>query len=102
MIRHIVMFNTLSTASQEDVTAVLRSAKEDLAGIEGVKNLAVSTSFEVVEPPAYRYAITMEFESDASLQSYMVHPTHDEFRGIFFPIRDDFMIVDLRELPEPI
>lgn len=99
MIRHIVMFNVLPTANQEDVDAVLKSAREDLRGIEGVKNLAVSTSFEVVEPPAYRYALTMEFEDDASLQGYMVHPTHDRFRSIFFAIRDDFMIVDLRELP---
>ena len=102
MIRHIVMFNTLPTASQEDVDAVLKSAREDLSGIEGVKNLAVSTSFEVVEPPAYRYALTMEFEDDASLQNYMVDPTHDRFRSIFFAIRDDFMIMDLRELPDPI
>ncbi len=101
MIRHIVMFNTLPTARQEDVDAVLKSAQDDLRAIEGVKNLAVSTSFEVVEPPAYRYALTMEFEDDASLQSYMTHPTHDRFRSIFFAIRDDFMIMDLRELPDP-
>ena len=50
MIRHIVMFNTLSTAAEEDIKEVLRSAKEDLSGIEGVQNLAVSTSFEVVQP----------------------------------------------------
>ena len=102
MIRHIVLFNTSSTASQEDIDAVIKSAKEDLRGIEGVKNLAVSTSFEVVEPPAYRYALTMEFDDEDSLQGYMVHPTHDRFRSIFFAVRDDFMIVDLRELPEPI
>ena len=102
MIRHIVMFNTLSTVAEEDIKEVLRSAKEDLSGIEGVQNLAVSTSFEVVQPPKYRYAITMEFENDALLQSYMVHPTHDEFRGIFYPIRDDFLIMDLRELPDPV
>ena len=100
MIRHIVMFNTLQTASQEDLDAVIRSAKEDLSGIEGVKNLAVSTSFEVVEPPRYRYALTMEFDDEDSLHGYMVHPTHQRFRSIFFSIRDDFMIVDLKELPD--
>ena len=99
MIRHIVLFNTLPTASQEDVDAVIRSAKEDLSGIAGVKNLAVSTSFEVIEPPVYRYALTMEFDDEDSLQGYLSHPTHVRFRSIFFAIRDDFMVVDLRELP---
>ena len=100
MIRHIVLFNVLPTATPQAVAEVVHHATHSLSQIPGVRNLAVSTSFEVVQPPKYQYALTMEFASEAELQNYIEHPVHQEFRKLFFPIRDDFLVMTLREVEE--
>lgn len=101
MIRHMVFFNVLPTASKEEVQAVVEYARTKLSQIPGVRNLAMSTTFEVVQPVSYQYGLTMEFENDEALQAYIAHPVHQEFRQIFFPIRDTFLVTDLREIGGP-
>ncbi|HET8632063.1 MAG TPA: Dabb family protein [Thermomicrobiales bacterium] len=98
MIRHIVLFNTKPEASEADVAAVIESAKGTLTRIPGVRNLGISTSFEAVQPPRYRYGLTMEFADDAALRVYLDHPLHQEFRALFYPVRGDFLVTTLREV----
>lgn len=98
VIRHIVLFNFLPTATREQTEAVIAMARDQLSRIPGVRNLAVSTSFEVVQPPAYRYALTMEFADEDALRGYIDHPVHQEFRKVFFPVRESSLVVDLREM----
>lgn len=100
MIRHMVFFNVLPSASDEQIGAVIEHAQTKLAKIPGVRNLALSTTFEVVQPVAYRYGLTMEFADDAALRAYIEHPVHQEFRQIFFPIRDTYLVTDLREVEQ--
>ena len=100
MIRHIVMFNVRPIATEEEVAAVVKAAKYSLTQIPGVRNLAIGKSFEVVQPPRYQYGLTMEFEDESALRFYIDHPIHQEFRKIFFPIREDFLVMDFKDLEE--
>ncbi|MHB0871533.1 MAG: Dabb family protein [Chloroflexota bacterium] len=101
MIRHAVMFNLLPSATTEQFKAVARAAKYSLARIPGVKNLAISSSFEAVQPPAYQYGLTMEFDDEQVMRTYLDHPLHQEFRQIFFPIRGDYLVMTLKEMEVP-
>lgn len=100
MIRHMVFFNVLPTASEEQLKAVIDHARTKLARIPGVQNLAVSTTFEAVQPVSYQYGLTMEFADRAALKAYIDHPVHQEFRQIFFPIRGTYLVTDLEEIEE--
>ncbi len=98
MIRHVVMFNLIPTATPEQVALLAQAAKYSLSQIPGVRNLALSSSFEAVQPPRYRYGLTMEFANEESLRSYLGHPIHQEFRKIFFPLRDDYLVMTFKEM----
>ncbi len=101
MIRHVVLFNVRPEASPGEVDAVVRAARAMPARIPAVRNLAVSTSFEAVQPPRYSHALTMEFADEAALRGYLDHPVHQAFRALFYPVRGDFLITTLREIAEP-
>ncbi len=101
MIRHAVMFNLLPSATNEQFEAVARAARYSLTRIPGVRNLAISNSFEAVQPPRYQYGLTMEFDNEQVMRSYLDHPLHQEFRKIFFAIRDDYLVMTFKELEVP-
>ncbi|MHB1004521.1 MAG: Dabb family protein [Chloroflexota bacterium] len=101
MIRHMVLFNVLPTASQAELRTVIDAARDDLSQIPGVRNLALSTAFEVVQPPAYTHGLTMEFADEAALRAYIDHPVHQNFRKLFAPIRDTYVVMDLTDAKAP-
>lgn len=101
MIRHVVMFNLIPAASPKQAATLFKAAKYSLSQIPGVRNLAVSTSFEAVQPPCYRYGLTMEFADEKTLRSYLDHPIHQEFRKLFFPLRDDYLVMTSEEMEVP-
>ena len=98
MIRHIVLFNPRREATAAEIDAVVRAAGAMPDQIPGIRNFAVSTSFEVVQPPRYRYALTMEFDDEAALRAYIAHPVHQRFREIFVPLCEDRQVTSLREI----
>jgi hypothetical protein len=98
VIRHIVLFNPREDAIQAEIDAVIRAARAMPGQIPGVRNFAVSTSFEVVQPPRYRYALTMEFDDEATARAYIDHPVHQRFREIFVPLCADRQVTTLREV----
>ena len=98
MIRHTVLFNTKPAAKQEDIDAMTEAAPRLLGQIPGVRNLAIGATFEVVEPPRYRYGLTMEFDTEEAMRAYLPHPLHQQFRQLLVAVRDDYTIATLREI----
>ena len=98
MIRHVVLFNTKPGSSQDEIDAMTEAAPRLLGRIPGVRNLALSITFEVVEPPRYRYGLTMEFDTEEAMRAYLPHPLHQEFRQFLVAVRDDYTIATLREV----
>ena len=98
MIRHIVLFNPRPNATQAEIDAVVRAAQAMPGQIPGLRNFAVSTSFEVVQPPRYRYALTMEFDDEATARAYIDHPVHQRFRELFVPLCAERQVTTLREV----
>ena len=98
MIRHLVLFNCKESATEEQVAAVVTSAQQQLTQIPGVRNLAISRAIDTHSQAPYRWALTMEFADEASLAEYIVHPLHQEFRKIFFPVREIVQAMDFVSL----
>ena len=98
MIRHTVLFNVRADATPQEIDAVVRAAQAMPGQIPGIRNLAVSRSFEVVQPPRYQYGLTMEFDDEATLRSYLAHPVHQQVRELFVPLCEERLVTTLREI----
>jgi hypothetical protein len=98
VIRHIVLFNPRPDAAQAEIDAVVRAAQAMPGQIPGLRNFAVNTAFEMVQPPRYRYALTMEFDDEATARAYIDHPVHQRFREIFVPLCAERQVTTLREV----
>jgi hypothetical protein len=98
VIRHIVLFSPRADATAAETHAVIAAAKAMPTQIPGMHNAAVSRSFEIVQPPRFEYALTMEFADEAALHLYLDHPVHQAFRTIFVPLCADRQVTTLREI----
>ena len=82
MINHIVIFWLKQGSIDEGKRIILERARKELTGIPGVRNLGAGspmpTERKVVDT-SYHAALTMQFDSDADLQKYQVHPIHQKF-----------------------
>jgi heme-degrading monooxygenase HmoA len=95
-VRHLVVFTLRheeGSPEADDFLAALRS----LAGIDGVEDLDVVR--QVGPKNDYRFAVTMEFASQAAYDAYDAHPSHVAFvREHWVDGVTDFLEIDLAEL----
>ena len=72
-------------------------AKNILGPIPGVQNLRVGRGLGVKSEKLHPIALVMEFEDDAALEAYQVHPDHQRFvKDVVGPIQDDKQVYDYR------
>jgi hypothetical protein len=98
VIRHLVCFNLKELATEEQLAAILRSARQQLTAIPGVRNLDIGKALDTHSQAPYRYALTMEFADEASLAVYIDHPLHQEFRKVFAQAREVVQSMDFSSL----
>jgi hypothetical protein len=98
VIRHIVLFNPRQDATSEEIDAVLRAAAAMPGQVPGIRDFAVGESFEMVQPPRYRFALTMEFGDEATARAYVAHPVHQRFRELLVPLCEERQATTLRDL----
>ena len=85
----------------EEKATAFRSARQQLTQIPGVRNLAVGEAMSRYTQSPYQYALSMEFVDQAALALYMDHPLHQQFRKVFFPVREDPPVsMDFAELED--
>ena len=97
MICHVVLIRLKSDATPADTERFMERAKEVLGPIPGVRNLRVGKGLGVKAEVSYPVALVMEFDDDAALEGYQVHPEHQRFvREIVGPIQDDKQVYDYR------
>jgi hypothetical protein len=90
MICHIVL---IRLKNAEKTPFVLEQARTILGSVPGVKNLRVG---EAVKPDySHPIAFVMEFDGQAALEAYQIHPEHVRFRDeVLAPLVDDKRVVD--------
>jgi stress responsive alpha/beta barrel protein len=64
--------------SEESQSQLVRLALEKLALLPGVKNLRAGKSIKGPEK-GYSVALAMDFQDEAALEVYRVHPGHQKF-----------------------
>ena len=97
MICHVVLIRLKPEISAAGTDAFIAQAKETLAPIPGVRNLRVGSGLGVKAERSYPVALVMDFDDDAALEAYQVHPEHQRFvREIVGPIQDDKQVYDYR------
>lgn len=97
MICHLVLIRLKDDVSAEGADAFMAEADRILAPIPGVRNLRVGRGLGVKAEVSHPIALVMEFEDEAALDGYQVHPEHQRFvREVVGPIQDDKQVYDYR------
>ena len=82
MIAHIVLFSpkaSLSAREREDTIAALERACSDIPQIKRVRvgrRRLLGYAYDALAPVHFEYAVVMEFDSEADLDTYLHHPAH--------------------------
>ena len=95
MISHVVLIRLKSDVDPPTAERFLGEAREVLGPIPGVRNLRVGRGMGIKADVDYPYGLVMEFEDEAALEAYQVHPEHQRFvKEILGPIGDDKKVFD--------
>lgn len=95
MIKHIVMWRIAEAAGDKTANALkLKQLLEGLNGrIPGLLKLEVGIDFSK-EGESSDVVLYSEFESNAALQAYQVHPAHNEVISFVKSVRSERRVVD--------
>ena len=95
MICHVVLIRLKPEVSEGGAREFLAQAKAVLGPIPFVRNLRVGRGLGVKSEVDHPFALVMEFEDEAALEGYQVHPEHRRFvEEIVGPIQDDKKVFD--------
>ena len=90
MICHVVL---IRLQDKEKTDWVLEQARSVLGSVPGVRNLRVGTGIK--DDYEYPISFVMDFDDEAVLESYQVHPEHVRFRDeLLGPLIEDKKVYD--------
>jgi fructose-bisphosphate aldolase class II len=105
-VEHVILYNTATDAplarnsSRCEVESMMAEGREVLGSIPGVRG--VFTGRAVQPDGRYRYCWLVRFASPAVIDSYRVHPDHQDFAdNLFRPIAPDRISIDFQGLDQP-
>ena len=92
-IRHVVLFEPLETASDDDLNTLVNTLRS-FSAIPGVSHLAAGLDFSLRSE--YRVSFTCDFESTDALQAYLDHPDHQAVVTGYLPtvVKQGWKVVD--------
>jgi len=96
MICHIVLYKMKSGTTEADERSLMDRARRELAKLPGVMNLRVGKSIEA-SAQGYSIALVMDFQDEAALEAYRVHPEHQHFvKNVAGPVVSEIWRFDFR------
>lgn len=96
MICHVVFYKMKSGTTEADEGDLMDRARRELAKLPEVMNLRVGKSIEV-SAQGYSIALVMDFQDEAALEAYRVHPDHQNFvKNIAGPAVSEIWRFDFR------
>jgi hypothetical protein len=97
MIRHIVLFKLMKTGDNESFESIRRQVKERLESLPGkievIRSMEVGINV-VHSDRAYDVALVSTFDSLDDLETYRVHPDHQEVVRFIGTVKDHTAAVD--------
>ncbi len=89
-IKHVVLLNWKDGVSAEQVDVLTAKFSELKAGVGEIKSYQYGPDVGLIKGNA-DYVIVAEFESEADLKAYLVHPLHRQLLAeVAGPILDSF------------
>jgi quinol monooxygenase YgiN len=96
MICHIVFYKMKPGTTEADERSLMDQARRELAKLPGVTNLRVGRNIDA-SVLGYSIALVMDFQDEAALESYRVHPEHQSFvKNIAGPLVSEIWRLDFR------
>ena len=90
MVKHIVLYTFKEGVDKQEAVKIIVNVLEPLVGkIPGLLHLEVRQAFNGVD-----YALYSEFESRQALETYAIHPLHQEAKTHFFHFLDSRVAAD--------
>ena len=90
MVKHIVLYTLKEEVDKAEAVKIIASVLEPLVGkIPGLLHMEIRQAFNGMD-----YALYSEFESREALESYDVHPLHEEAKSHFFHFLDSRVVAD--------
>jgi len=78
MIGHVVFYKMKPGTTEADERSLVDQARRELAKLPGVMNLRVGRNIDA-SAQGYSIALVMDFQDEADLEAYRVHPEHQNF-----------------------
>ncbi len=96
MICHVVFYKMKPGITEADKRSLMDQARRELGKLPGVTNLRVGKNIEV-SAQGYSIALVMDFQDEAALEAYRVHPDHQNFvKNIAGPVVSEIWRFDFR------
>ncbi|MFO8054058.1 MAG: Dabb family protein [Bacteroidales bacterium] len=94
MLRHIVMFKLKETPGKKENIQRLKQAIQALQDRIGeVKSMETGINVNS-KPAAYDLVLVSDFEDEAALEKYRVHPEHKKVLELIKEVNDQIAVVD--------
>jgi len=96
MICHVVFYRMKPGCTEADETRLIDEARRRLPLLPGVKKLRAGKNIRSSED-SYSVALVMDFEDEAALEAYRVHPDHQFFvKRVAEPLVSEIWRLDFR------
>lgn len=95
MIRHILLIQFKSTATEADVQALMSLFEAIPSKVDGVE----AVEWGINDSPEgknkqYTHSVLMTFRDEQGRQNYLPHPEHDVLKAVFRPLLEDIIVFD--------
>jgi quinol monooxygenase YgiN len=78
MICHVVFYKMKPGTTEAEEYSLMDQARRELTKLPGVVNLRVGRNIDA-SVEGYSLALIMDFQDEAALEAYRVHPEHQSF-----------------------
>ena len=96
MICHVVFYRMKLGTTEADERSLMDQARRELVKLPGVMNLRVGRNIDAFAE-GYSIALVMDFQDEAALEAYRVHPEHQSFvKNIAGPLVSEIWRFDFR------
>jgi quinol monooxygenase YgiN len=96
MVCHVVFYKMKAGTTEADEHRLMDQARRELAKLPGVMNLRVGKNIET-SVAGYSIALVMDFQDEAALETYRVHPEHQDFvKNVAGPVVNEIWRFDFR------
>jgi hypothetical protein len=95
MIHHVVLIRLKKGLGEREGAKLLERARELLQPIAVLRNLRCGRGLGKKAEVDFPYALIMDFDDEAALEAYQVHPDHQRFvREVVDPVQEEKKVFD--------